>query len=115
LGHKGLEGSEKKLYCRVVLQCAKACRVGVIPIVKMWKNILCHGEALQGVCNRIRQRGNAKVFDCSGNICGDQRRGACNDLETVRDKGRVLVQFCVKIGVVPFTLTRNVRDWLETL
>ena len=27
----------------------------------------------------------------------------------------VLVQFCIEIGVVPFILTKIVRDWLETL
>jgi hypothetical protein len=83
----------------------------VIPIVKDVDK-LCHGEALRGVCDRIRQRGNAKVFDCSGNVCGDQCCGACNDLETVRNEGRVLVQFCVEIEVVPFILIKIVRDWL---
>ena len=108
------EGWEKKLYRRV-LQDEKVRQVGVIPIMKMWKSILRHGEALQGVGDRIRQRGNAKVFDGSGNVCCDQSCGACHDFETVRDEGWVLVQFCINIGVVLFILIKLVRDWLETL
>ena len=99
----------------MVLQCAKMRQVGVTLIMKMQKNILCHGEALQGVCDRIRQCRNAKVFDCSNNICGDQRRGARNDLETVRNEGWVFVQFCINIESVRFILIKIVRDWLETL
>ena len=79
------------------------------------KSIPCHGDALQGVCDRIRQRGDAKVFDGSSNVCCDQRRGACHDLETVHLEGWVLVQFCVNIGVVLFILTKIVKYWLETL
>jgi hypothetical protein len=89
-------------------------KVGVIPIVKDVDK-LCHGKALQGVCDRIRQCGNAKVFDGSSNVCRDQRCGACHDLETVCDEGRVLVQFCIEIGVVLFILIKIVGDWLETL
>ena len=108
----------RKRNCIGEWSCSEQRRVRlaqVILIMKMWKNILCHSEALQGVGDRIRQSGNAKVSDGSGNVRGDQGRGACHDLETVRDKGRILVEFCVEIGVVLFILIKIVRDGLETL